>query len=207
LEAFRALGLDSFQQVRDEPPRYYNLGAGSSVMPQRWQAWFWIKFRADQDELNFLTRVQRQIEGARLLATQRNWHAAQVTMNSEGFGGERLMVSAALLRTSEDALLRALRLAILREMARAAIAIQRYQLAHGQVPSQLDQLVPDYLQEQPIDYMNGQPLRYRQQNQKSWLLYSVGLDGLDDQGLAGDQSNFDDPWLGADWVWPRAVTE
>jgi hypothetical protein len=90
-------------------------------------------------------------------------------------------------------------------MTCAAIAIRRWQLAYGRPPKQLEQLVPAFLERLPVDYMNGQPLRYRLTPPNDWLLYSVGPDGVDNQGQAGDQSSFNEDWEGPDWVWPRPL--
>lgn len=43
--------------------------------------------------------------------------------------------------------------------ARAALAAERYRLAHGRLPESLDLLVPDYLEALPIDPFDGQPLK------------------------------------------------
>ncbi len=45
----------------------------------------------------------------------------------------------------------------------------------------LDSLVPDYIASIPIDPMDGAPLRY---NRSTLKIYSVGLDFIDDKGVA-----------------------
>ena len=47
------------------------------------------------------------------------------------------------------------------DLARTALAIERYRLATGAVPSELDELVPEHLQEMPLDPFDGRPIRYR----------------------------------------------
>jgi hypothetical protein len=73
--------------------------------------------------------------------------------------------------------------AILRT-ARVAIAVERYRLAHKdrQWPECLDQLVPSFLDKVPTDPFDDQPIRYRRVG-KDVVIYSVGLDGVDDGGF------------------------
>jgi hypothetical protein len=72
---------------------------------------------------------------------------------------------------------------ISRTLTVTAIAIERYRLAHsGSLPSTLQVLVPEFLPEIPKDPMDGEPLRYKREGEDSFLLYSVGYDGVDDGG-------------------------
>jgi hypothetical protein len=52
----------------------------------------------------------------------------------------------------------------------------------------LEALAPKYLAEVPGDLFSGKPLIYRP-SEKGYLLYSVGVNGQDDQGRSYD----DDP--------------
>jgi hypothetical protein len=64
---------------------------------------------------------------------------------------------------------------------RAAVAVERYRLAAGQLPGQLDDLVPRYLDRVPQDPFDGRPLRYTKL-EKGYVIYSVGTDGEDNGG-------------------------
>ena len=89
-----------------------------------------------------------------------------------------------------------------------AIALKRYQLKHGNYPADLNSLVPEFLPAVPLDPVDGQPLRYRPNADGTFLLYSIGDDGVDDGGVPGKSQNF--YWLGVagpDWVWPQPATE
>ena len=68
-----------------------------------------------------------------------------------------------------------------------AAAIERYRLATGAPPGQLDDLVPAYLEYTPADPFDMEPLRYRREGD-SYVLYSVGQDGVDGGGTAGRNS-------------------
>jgi hypothetical protein len=72
--------------------------------------------------------------------------------------------------------------------ARVAIAVERYRLAHKdkQWPENLDQLVPAYLDKVPTDPFDDQPIRYRRVG-KDVVIYSVGLDGVDDGGFCDQE--------------------
>ncbi|MDL5055556.1 ankyrin repeat domain-containing protein [Oscillatoria laete-virens NRMC-F 0139] len=68
-----------------------------------------------------------------------------------------------------------------RECAQIAIAIKRYQLAHGKLPDSLAQLVPAFIPEIPTDPFNRKPLQYGEEN-GGFYVYSVGPDLTDDGG-------------------------
>jgi hypothetical protein len=70
-----------------------------------------------------------------------------------------------------------------RHMAATALAIRLYELEHGRQPESLDQLVPHYVTGLPSDPFasDGQPLGYRRDAVHP-VIYSVGLDGVDDGG-------------------------
>lgn len=100
-----------------------------------------------------------------------------------------------------------------RETARricvTAIALKRYHLQHGAYPEKLDGLVPAFLPSVPIDFMDGKPLRYRLRPDDDYILYSVGVDGIDDGGdpRPPPSAVFRLPWdRGRDIVWPRVAT-
>jgi hypothetical protein len=83
-----------------------------------------------------------------------------------------------------------------RQVVITAIALKRYQLKHGNYPSNLGALVPELLPAVPLDPVDGKPLRYRPNQDRTFLLYSVGLNRKDDGGS---------PAL--DWVWPQPATD
>ena len=70
-------------------------------------------------------------------------------------------------------------------MARVAIALERYRLAHGEYPESLDALAPQLLKQLPHDIINGQPLHYRRTADGQFVLYSVGWNETDDGGVVG----------------------
>jgi hypothetical protein len=94
------------------------------------------------------------------------------------------------------------------EMVIAAIALERYFIRFHKYPSRLADLQPSFVAHVPIDYMDGAELRYRLRDDGSYLLYSVGHNGIDDGGdpnpvEKGMPLNF---ITARDWVWPAAAT-
>ena len=99
-----------------------------------------------------------------------------------------------------------------RQMTITAIALQRFKLAHGHYPEHLVGLVPEFLTAIPMDPVDGQPLRYHRESGGTFLLYSVGENGVDDGGdpsPAGHGTPKTFYWQDSqalDWVWPQATT-
>ena len=118
--------------------------------------------------------------------------------------------SAGFQRQGPTLLARAAEAEARRRLLVTAIAIERFHLAHGCYPDSLSKLVPKFLKSQLTDYMDGEPLRYRRSEDDRFLLYSVGLDGYDDQGQlpamgstsAGSNFGREAP----DLVWPMPAS-
>lgn len=120
------------------------------------------------------------------------------------FGGFQRQAATLLARAAEAEARR--RLVI------TAIAIQRFHLAKRRYPDSLAELEPDFLKTCPKDFMDGKPLRYRRIDDGRFLLYSVGMDCVDDHGQLLSESRpypggpgFGRP-DGPDLVWPPPAT-
>jgi hypothetical protein len=97
-----------------------------------------------------------------------------------------------------------------------AIALQRYNLRHGSYPDSLQELVPELRKDSPADFMDGKPLRYRRTDDGHFVLYSVGLDCMDNDGAMPQRgrnaSSDGEPReisssQGTDLVWPWPASE
>jgi hypothetical protein len=66
-----------------------------------------------------------------------------------------------------------------------AFALARYQRDHGHNPKELAELAPKYLERIPQDLFSGKALIYRP-NEDGYLLYSVGVNGKDEEGRGSD---------------------
>ena len=86
-----------------------------------------------------------------------------------------------------------------------ACAVERYRLAHGQIPRQLDALVPQYLAKIPCDPCDGQPMRYKPVGDSDYILYSIARNGVDDGGQLGiektDRGIIHVDRHSGDWIW------
>ncbi len=71
------------------------------------------------------------------------------------------------------------------------LAIRGYSLDRGHNPAKLADLVPKYLPDVPKDPFSGGQLVYRL-TAKGYLLYSVGVNGVDDGGRSSGPSGLDE---------------
>lgn len=89
------------------------------------------------------------------------------------------------------------------QQATLACALERYRLAHGQLPEKLDALVLQFIAQLPRDVIDGQPLRYRLDGSQGFVIYSIGWNQKDDGGqqvlTKQDKPRVDDQQ--GDWVW------
>ncbi len=81
-----------------------------------------------------------------------------------------------------------------------ACAVERFHRQHGSYPAMLSDLVPAFLSEVPLDIMDRKPLRYRKNPDDTFILWSVGDNGIDDGGMYKNPKSKSDEIL--DWVWP-----
>ena len=87
----------------------------------------------------------------------------------------------------------------IRRMAATALAIRLFELDYGLRPAALDELVPHYLPHVPPDPFDaaGAPIRYLPDRTPP-LLYSVSIDGVDDDGAVGLTPSGDVYWRAKD---------
>jgi hypothetical protein len=88
-------------------------------------------------------------------------------------------------------------------LARVAIALERYRLGHGEFPESLDSLAPQFIERIPHDIIIGGPLHYRRTNDGQFVLYAVGWNEQDNDGVVvfnqGQTPTVDINQ--GDWVW------
>ena len=75
--------------------------------------------------------------------------------------------------------------------ARTAIAIERYRLAEGRLPTALADLVPRFLPELPLDPFDATPLKYVVKG-AGYDIYSIGKNLRDDGGVGDANRKTDD---------------
>jgi hypothetical protein len=70
--------------------------------------------------------------------------------------------------------------------AQTAIAVELFRRAHnGELPTDLNELVPTFLPSLPRDPFDGEPLRFKRRS-SGYVVYSIGRDLRDDGGDEGD---------------------
>ncbi len=94
-------------------------------------------------------------------------------------------------------------------LARVACALERHRLATGAYPERLEELAPRFLARVPPDPVNGGALKYRREAPNRFVLYSVGLDGKDDDGQPTKEVRLGDKGEApfGDWVWRSEPVE
>jgi hypothetical protein len=128
-------------------------------------------------------------------------------------------MSMAFQRGGQGFLGRAAEAEARRRLIITAIALERYRGRHGAYPHTLAALEPELLKHPPIDFMDGQPLRYRPTEDGRFVLYSVGLDCVDNGGEmprrgrpgrpyeSPGPEDWTLPQQAADLVWPRPASD
>jgi len=87
------------------------------------------------------------------------------------------------------------------DQAVVACALERYRLANEKYPETLNALIPKFMDKLPNDVINGQPLHYKLANDGSFVLYSVGWNGKDDDGVVARKKGSVVDSEQGDWVW------
>jgi len=148
-----------------------------------------IQGRGLIDILNYMGDC---IEAARLPVTERVARLREIEQELNELSVLHLMIKVlapAMGRIGEIDL----RLHAHLDLAKAALAIERYRLATGSVPNELAELVPAYLDEVPIDPFDARPIRYKR-TEPGYLLYSVMEDGEDNAGLEKSKAGRGQPY-------------
>lgn len=81
-----------------------------------------------------------------------------------------------------------------REVARTAVAIERYRRAKRRLPADLDELVPDFMTQTPLDSFTGGPLHWTVTNDE-YCIYSVGANCIDEGGTMQDNGEKGDIFI------------
>jgi hypothetical protein len=163
-----------------------------------------------QEKLNFTKLFDAQMAGvvdlpAKTVSARRTASNA-AALNGQIYGGSSGSALKALFRHRLIASLflpannpiAAARNQVAADQAALACALERYRLAHGQYPGQLEALTPQYMSRQPNDVITGHPYKYRRTDDGQFILYSVGWNEKDDGGVPG-KTLFDQTQ--GDWVW------
>lgn len=176
--------LDSVQQACDGQLSVMVFGGPARVLPQ---GPFWTCALEPAWKLDAIHMMEYPTACA-AAGQAPDYPAARTAMPPDpSFESPLDYVSAALSTTLLPSFDRALqlhyRLLGSRRMAAAALAMRLYELDHGERPDTLTALVPDYLPAVPVDPFaeDGRTIGYRPHDAQP-VLYSVGANGIDDEG-------------------------
>jgi hypothetical protein len=135
--------------------------------------------RVDKNAILFLDAANDCIEALRLPLERRHAVADDIEKRLGSASRNDLLLNFALhlprVLVEFDAFARL-------RTARAALAVQRYRLAAGELPDTLADLVPAYLDTVPTDPFDGNELRYEKLG-PGFVVYSIGDDLRDDGGM------------------------
>jgi len=203
-------GIKDNFEIIDDLLHKTRKGAGEVLTsyPRYW-GWRWIW--SYRDEQHYLEIMQTAIEATRnaqkrraVLFTLKDMKTAVASFSSKT---TKFDISGALAGNNEAFVSQTLKAQTIANMATTAIALDRFRLTNHAYPDDLARLTPGFVRTVPVDCMDGHDLRYRLNPDGTYLLYSVGDDGVDN---GGDPTPKEGKGLfflfGRDWVWPRPAT-
>ena len=134
------------------------------------------------DKLYYLRLMERYIETAQAAFPERV-AAARALHRSLDQQGQLHALSRAWLRgmNGSRVILKDATITARIRAAQVAIAVERFRLAHDQLPQDLAELGPFGMSALPADPFDGRPLRYKRLP-VGYAVYSVGEDAADDDG-------------------------
>lgn len=152
---------------------------------------FFTASRAEIEDA-YGTLMDNLIRQSRLPAAEQARAAAESDAFVEGLSYRFEMVRLlfpALGTFVRNSTVRAVRL----EGTRVMVALELYRARHGAYPDSLDQLAGDIVAQTPADPLHGLPFGYRlldnDPDGRAYLLYSIGLDQVDDGGAKASPAN------------------
>jgi len=217
LDAERASGILTVDLLYRQKYRLSTLGEESGSTRSEWtfgdligriapHGWY------DQEQLNYCRLHQIQLGGT-FDASEKRVRPGKIESNAHELerelSGGRLgrplgailhhrVVASLLLPALDKAIRRTAAAQTAADQAALACALERYRLAKGQFPENLEALVPQFISRLPNDLFTGEPYKYRRTDDAQFVLYSVGWNEKDDGGVPG-KTLYDEKH--GDWVW------
>ena len=230
LEMERAMGLVNVAKWRSSSKELLKVldGKQVAVPSESVQLFVWRYWWSYPDELRRLKVDEVLLKTIRDMRTNHAFQAVQQRQTKEldallpskvrdSSSGNPSQDMHTLVSQSAASLSSVSRRVMMIEAARqitvTAIALKRYQLKHGNYPRDLDSLVPEFVPDVPFDPVDGQPLRYRPKADGTFLLYSIGENGKDDNGNPSLERGVQSTSMywqneyALDWVWPQPATQ
>jgi hypothetical protein len=133
-------------------------------------------------DLNFYLRSMET--NTALASLPSPWGLAITNLSAQGVEADRkrYLISGLVLPALSRSTGREIESLARLRVAQAALAIERFRLANGRLPKELNELIPRFLPVVPTDPFDGARLRYKPRP-KGYVVYSIGPDGRDDDGM------------------------
>ena len=177
----RCMGVDVFQGQRTGKHSLKEISGGTGDEDALWPRVYRATGLLNLDEREYLDIMEHYVK-----ATQLPPHESMAAFDGVNDKVQRLapwhLLSRILLPELGAVMSKAARCDAKIRDTQAALAIERYRLANGKLPSQLSDLVPAFLPAVPSDPFDGKPLRYKTLA-KGYVVYSVGDDREDNGGV------------------------
>jgi hypothetical protein len=107
------------------------------------------------------------------------WRTRVLFENTNGF-----LISPCILPAIAAAQKKSAGGVALLRVAQTVLAVERYRLANtNSLPSSLTELVPQFIPVVPADPFDGKPLRFKLIPKRGYMVYSIGIDRVDDGGI------------------------
>jgi hypothetical protein len=197
-------------------------GRGWSEMTSGWRESRYRNYGAYEDELATMEFYKQREAALKKLTSESVWAKAQaldgmtnqlklekVTLSQLSMFSNQGMRGGFMRQRSLPS--RAAEMETRRRLVCTGLALERFYLGHGSYPKTLAELAPAFVA--PVDYMDGKPLRYRPLEGTNFIVYSTGLNCVDDGGIMQVETNqFGGSGRGfaraeePDILWPRAAT-
>lgn len=136
----------------------------------------WTRALASYEEM--ITNTEKTLEKSR----SNPWNQCKVPALKQPLWAYGIFAKM-LLPTFERTFEKAMQTQHHIELAKVAVALERFYLAHQSYPETLASLSPDWLPSLPMDPMIQEPWNYQRLETTGFLLYSVGKDGIDNGGV------------------------
>jgi hypothetical protein len=197
------------------------LGGFKAIIDRYPKYWAWKGWWSYEEELCYLQACQLGIEEIRAARSRKGMEIStnelesrlKSLLNSHPQAETRFFLGFAYPATVKF-VTRLQAAEIARRMVVTDLALKRFRLKNQSYPDQLVQLVPQFISTVPLDPVDGNPLRYRLNPDGSFVLYSVGENGVDDNGDSSEILKSASPkprrfsvwYKRRDAVWPQPAT-
>jgi hypothetical protein len=125
--------------------------------------------------------MREHVDAAALPTNQRQKVFEAVAAKIAALGRFPAMITRDVMPGLERVALIDNRTRVMRRLAMAALAVERFRLAEGRLPATLDEVAPKYIDAVPIDPCTGDAVIYKVTGQ-GFIIYGTGPDQRDDGG-------------------------